>query len=227
MTKPQEERPDVAELLPALAGLPRPELPPEVAARLDAAIVRAVAERAASGTGEPVSGPHRAPKGLRWRLPRVRLALGAITVSAVLVLAVSLAFHVGNSTSGSSAGPSSGGIEALSTAPVTDQALLSWADSILQHRVGPLTAHSESPEGQAQFGPSDPAVACIPSALLDPAGSAPRQLLSSVSGDYEGQQAELVAYTNGDDSSTAFIVVIAIPCRMANPSVLASGVVPR
>jgi hypothetical protein len=254
MTMPEEVSPDMAELLPALARLPRPELPPEVAARLDAAIARAVADRAASGTAQGVSGPQgassgprRAPGRLRWRLPRVRtLALGAVATCAVAALAVSLSsIHTPETTAGPSTEQNSHQQfvpSPLSTAPVTDPALLSWAASALQHHVSPLTAETgdrngnstassssaPSPYGlQPLFGASNPAVSCVPGSLVSPAGSAPRQLLASISGDYQGQPAELSVYTNGDDSSSAFIVVFALPCQVGHPTVLASGVVPR
>jgi hypothetical protein len=245
MTMPEEAGPDMAELLPALSQLPRPELPPEVAARLDAAIARAVADRAASGAAQGLSGPQRASSGprrapgrLRWRLPRVRtVALGAVTACAVAALAVSLSsIHSPEITTGpSSASQNSQQLvpSPLSTAPVTNPALLSWAASALQHHVSPLTQHTEPMSGassdgpQPLFGPSDPAVSCLPGSLVSPAGSPPRELLSSVSGDYQGQAARLAAYTNGDDSSSAFIVVFALPCRAGHTTVLASGVVPR
>ena len=256
MTMPEEISPDMAELLPALSQLPRPELPPEVAARLDAAIARAVADRAASGAAQGVSGPQgassgprRAPGRLRWRLPRVRtFALGAVAACAVAALAVSLSsIQTPETTTGPSTEQNSHQQlvpSPLSTAPVTDPALLSWAASALQQHVSPLTAQTGIMNGdsgassssapfpypsgpQAQFGASDPAVSCVPGHLVSPAGSAPRQLLSSVSGDYQGQPAELSVYTNGDDSSSALIVVFALPCRAGHPTVLASGVVPR
>ena len=91
MTEPQEGGYDVAELRSELAQLPWPELPLEVAARLDAAIARAVAERASSGTGAPVSQPPRASYGFRAWLSRFKLAAaGAVAVGAALVLAVTL-----------------------------------------------------------------------------------------------------------------------------------------
>jgi hypothetical protein len=238
MTEPQEGGHDMAELRSELARLPRPELPLEVAARLDAAIARAVAERASSGTGAPVSEPPRASYGFRAWFSRFKLAAaGVVVVSAALILAVSLGLsrqppapEAGTSALGtrqSDASAAGSGTAALSTAPVTDPALLSWAASTLQHHSGPLVAPGDSSE-QPQFGFSDPAVTpCLQSAESGSAGVAGRRILSASAGQYNGQSAILVAYSNGDDPSTAFIVVFAAPCKAAGATVLASGIVPR
>jgi hypothetical protein len=239
MTKSQDGSRDVAELLPALAALPRPQLPPEVAARLDAAIARAVAERAASGAAEPVPVPPEGSYGLRRRLPRFQLprlrlprlrlaALGAVAAGVVAILAVSLSLHQAGTPADTPAaiGGGSSGASALSTAQVTDPSLLSWAASALGQHAGPLVEHGNT-TGQPQFGTSEAALSCLQAAPLASAAIAQRRLLSSVSGEYHGQPALLAAYTNGDDSATAFIVVFATPCRGANSTVLASGIVPK
>lgn len=241
MTEPQEGGRDVAELRSELARLPRPELPLEVAARLDAAIARAVAERASSGAGRPVSRPPRASYGFGAWLSRFKLAAaGAVAVGAVLVLAAALGlFHQSGTTEAGapslgtrqSADPDAGAA-ALSTAPVTDPNLLSWAASTIKHHSGPLVEPGGSSPAnsseQPQFGPSDPAITpCLQSAASDSTGVAGRQVLSASAGQYDGQSAVLVAYSNGDDPSTAFIVVFAAPCKAAGSTVLASGVVPR
>ena len=54
-----------------------------------------------------------------------------------------------------------------------------------------------------------------------------RQLLSSASGDYDGNSAILLVYSNGTNTDTAYIVVFAAPCRGADSTVLSSGVVSR
>ena len=239
MTKPDEDGRDPAELLPLLAGLARPPLPPQVAARLDAAIARAVAERVESDEGRAVKAPQRpsyAPR--RRRLPV--LALGSAAACVVLVLVVVFALRSVRSDGSGSANTAAGAANqaAVSTAPVTDPALLSWADTALQNRSSPLVAHNN---GQAQpnlstFGPpgsggststADPAADCLSATALTQAGIAQQQLLSSASGRYHGQPAILLAYPNGTGGSNALVVVFAAPCRGVDSVVLASGVVPR
>ncbi|HEV2640693.1 MAG TPA: hypothetical protein VGX23_36565 [Actinocrinis sp.] len=253
MTKPDQDGPDVAELLPLLAALPRPQLPEEVATRLDAAIARAVAERAGADatrtTGQP-QRPSYAP-----RRPRLRnVAFGSAAACVVLVLVVVFAMSVGKSasTSGSSAGPASGQVSVLSSAPVTNPVLLSWAATALQNQSGPLhigpavrpgfsaavtgipTPDVGTSAGAASSGVNPnaisgagAAVACLAADPVVQEALAPRQLLSAASGEYSGRSAILLVYSNGADDTTAYIVVVAVPCQGPGHTVLTSGVVPR
>jgi hypothetical protein len=238
MSKPEQDGQDAAALASLLAGLPRPQLPPEVATRLDAAIARAVAERVSTSGGSTIPAPQRA--SYAPRRPRLRLLTfgSAAAACLVLILGVVFALHLSGSSGGSTANSAAGSgmpdLATLSTAPVTDPTLLTWAALALKDRSGPLAAHNG---GAAQPGftpltvPGSTAGPAAPSCVLDreltESGVAQRQLLSAASGEYHGRSAILLAYSNGTDDSTALIVVFAAPCTGANSSVLTSGVVPR
>lgn len=264
MTEPDQDGPEVAELLPLLAALPRPQLPPEVATRLDAAIARAVAERV--GADAPTAVPQRQRVSYAPRRPRLRnVALGSAGACVVLVLAVVLALRVGQSPSDSGSSSTTAAGQAprnvLSTAPVTSPVLLSWAAAALQNQSGSphngqavrpnysaaVTPHAEvsaapnagtdsSGTGGSKAGggansnaggAEGAAVDCLAADPAVQADLAARQLLSSSSGEYGGRSATLLVYSNGADDTTAYVVVVAIPCQGPGNTVLGSGVVPR
>lgn len=241
MTKPDQDGPDVAGLLPLLADLPSPQMPAEVAARLDAAIARAVAERVDAGGRGAVKAPQRASQSpWRRRLRTLAMASGAACLLLCVGLLVSLVVRGSGSDSGSSGTASAGGppVAALSTAPVTDPSLLSWAAAALQGRpahngqvVRPGFSTFATPGAQTtptgSTSSASSAAACLSAAPLFQPAMEQRQLLSSASGDYNGQPAILLVYSNGSDASTAYIVVFAAPCHESASVVLSSGVVPR
>lgn len=236
MSKPEQDGQDSAALASLLAGLPRPQLPPEVATRLDAAIARAVAERASTAEGRSIPRPQRT--SYAPRRPRLRLvALGSAAACLVLILGVVFALHLSGSSGGSAASSSAGigNPEMLDTdiEPVTDPALLAWAAQTLKDRSGPLAVHNGA--GQPDFTPlttpgaTDGATApsCAQSPLLAELHISQQPLLSYASGEYHGRPAILLIYANGTGESTALIAVFAAPCAGTDSDLLVSGTVPR
>ena len=76
-------RGDLAELSELLATAPAPALPPEVAARVDAALERAVRERGATASDDTGTVVHLPPRRRQWLAP---LAAAASVVAAVAVV---------------------------------------------------------------------------------------------------------------------------------------------
>ncbi len=87
---------DLAEVSRLLAAAPSPALPPEVAARLDTAVTRSVAERATA-----FAPTTRLLPPARWRRRLVPLAAAAAVVAVIALVAPDR--DLGNSTSGPAA----------------------------------------------------------------------------------------------------------------------------
>lgn len=186
-------------------------------------------------------GTSQAPRGRRLR----RFVLGSAAAGLIAVLGVvitSVRSGGSNSGPGSSTAAGAPNRAVLSTAPVTDPTLRSWAAAALLGQTSPsadhigqairpnsapATARSESPYHPSGTPTGDPAAACLQAPVLLQPSMTQRQLLSSASGDYGGGSAILLVYSNGTDADTAYIVVFTAPCHGSDSTLLASGVIPR
>jgi hypothetical protein len=134
-----------------LARVPPPPLPPEIAARLDAALSAEAARRAAPdpetvpGQAAPARPPGATsrPRASRPRGPRLRMPVAArvLAIAGVLVVAGGVGYAVSQSSSPSSTSSSS------SAGSAAVPSTVAGADS---HSAGGA-AHAESPEGAVQF----------------------------------------------------------------------------
>jgi hypothetical protein len=246
----------LSELLAALADLEAPAAPPEVAIRIDAALARESAARAAGIVppevgGDPEAAGHGessvsvpggdAPQGARERSPssprRGRRTfprgLGWALASLVLVAGgLTLAVDLTSSSTGSSSGTAASG-----AAPLTSAQKDSSNPMAQRQVVAPETLAATSPLALwvRELLPSRSASAAESAPEAGPADSPcfsnPRfsgyTRLLTASGDYGGTAATLVVYANGKDSSTVYAVAYAAPCTTSNYSVLAEGVVAR
>ncbi|MBS2962127.1 hypothetical protein KGA66_03650 [Actinocrinis puniceicyclus] len=217
----QSDLDTLSQLLTVLATLERPQLPHEVALRIDAALAREAAERAPTTPAEEdasssrsvrARGRVRFSRGLGWAMAALATTAGGVVLAANLT------------SSGSSAGRASAG----SAAPRPYQKLDNNGARRAEGTAG-------SPEVLA---PSTPLAVWVKQAL---AGMTPRarinspcisdptfgsgQPLAVVNGDYSAVPAVLVVYALVGDPSTVRAVVYAQPCTPQNYQVLAQGLV--
>jgi hypothetical protein len=222
----------IAQLLAAFETLEPPRMPPEVAIRIDAALVREAAARTSApqpgAAAATASGGGARSGQSRWRLSR-RIGLGLASLATLtggLVLAVNLV------SSGGSSGSAASGSAALRPDVATTNA-------------GPMRAGAEGPFGSTgmavptvppnsplavwtkqALGAATPKLELNSSCVADPAfGGA--QPLRVVNGTFDGAAATLVVYANGADTTTVRAIVYAPPCAAANYHVLAQGIVEK
>lgn len=217
----------IAQLLAAFETLEPPQLPQDVAIRIDAALAREAAARAssspaatsASGSGSAAGGASggrrrlRFSRGFAWGLASLALVAGGVTLAVNLVS--SSAPMSGSAASGASAvNPdasfnSGARAEGQLSSPgliAPGSPLAIWVRQVLavQHQ----DAQINSP------------------CLADPALGGDRPL-RVVDGTYKGVSATLVVLANDSDSKTVRAIVYAQPCAASSYQVLAQGIVAK
>ena len=216
----------IAQLLAVFETLEAPQLPQEVAIRIDAALAREAAARASSPSADGASASASAGSASsgrrRWWLSR-RVGVGLASLAALaggLALAVNL---VSSNASSGSAASSSGSAalkpDAASGGPRRAQGLVESPNTVAP--TAPLAVWVKQALGNVR-----PDVEINSPCLANPAFSGD-QVLRVVIGTYEGVPATLVIYPNGGDTATVRAVVYAQSCAASNFEVLAQGIVAK
>lgn len=215
----------IAQLLAAFETLEAPQLPQEVAIRIDAALAREAAARAsspnvdsaaASASAGTVSGGRR-----QWWLSR-RVGVGLASLAA-LAGGVALAINLvsSNAPSGSAASSSGSAAKPYSadSGPQRNEGLLDSPGTISP--TAPLAVWVKQALGGAkpELGVNSP---CLANPVFGG-----NQALRVVNGPYDGVSATLVVYPNGSDTKTVRAVVYAQPCAVSSYQVLAQGIVAK
>lgn len=214
----------IAQLLAAFETFEPPQLPQEVAIRIDAALAREAAARATvpnAGTSRAsATAAGKSSGGRRWWFSR-RLGLGLASVAALagcVTLAINLvssSAQSGSAASGSAAArsfASNNGVPQIEGKQDTQGAL---------SPASPLAIWVKQALGHER-----PNVEINSPCLNDPA-FAGQQPLRVVNGLFNGVSATLVVYPNAGDAKTVQAVVYAQPCAAAHYEVLARGVVTK
>jgi len=225
----------ITELLAAFEEFEAPVMPQDVALRVDAALARESAARAAlpapsqSAAASDAASPSTLSKAARprrgfWRLsPALGFGLAALAVVvgglSLLIYAVSSSSPVVSSASGSAAErpnaiPKSAQNHDLTRLPATG----------LLDPSSPLALWVKASVPLPQTGNSVYSSQASTPCVADPR-FAGRKLLAVREGTYQGSPAELVVYANGDDTSTVYALAYATPCGPSDFRVLDSGVV--
>ncbi|HKS48803.1 MAG TPA: hypothetical protein VJT49_27585 [Amycolatopsis sp.] len=198
--------------LASLASAPAPRMPDDVAARIDAALVREAGQALSTFAPQPAAGAGLAPvvgieAARRRRNKRAGWITGVIAVAAAAVVAVAIALPKGSSDGPSSAAPPQ----------VGQQAPLALRSDHPEAAVGQLSS------GTMDYGPlgsADRLDACLRAAgfapTADPIGVRP--------GTVDGQQAVLVLLTTGQLARFR-LVAFAPGCGAGNAGVLLDKVV--
>ena len=247
----------ISDLLAALAEFDAPPLPPEVAIRIDAALVREAAARAeappsaldsvfgsASGsesslrtaTGRDSSSGRKRrgiPRGLGWGLASLALVAGGLT----------LFVNLSSSSSGSAPAASSNGkVQDSATSPGSPGALAapqfgSTAPQTLAAAT-PLAMLVKEllPTRAAETTPGSNTPPTSP-CLADPrfASLAAAQALAAANRTFEGTAATIVVYPNraangtenAAEPATVLAVVYVAPCTTSSYRILTEGIVLR
>ncbi len=215
----------IAELLAAFETFDEPEIPQEVAIRIDAALAREAAARtassspaaSASASADGVSGARRRrrlSRGFAWGLASLAVVAGGVTLAVNLI-----STNAPMSGSAASSGAAIKPYASVEAGPQRAEGQLSSPGLI-----APTSALAIWVK-QALAGTRPDAQINSP-CLADPAFGG-EQPLRVVNGTYEGVSAALVVYANGTDPKTVRAVVYAQPCAASSYRVLAQGIVAK
>ena len=216
----------IAQLLAAFETLAAPQLPQEVAIRIDAALAREAAARAGSpnadGAGATSASAGSASSGRRrwWLSRRVGVGLASLaTLAGGFALAINLVSSNGSSGSAASSNGSAVRPDAASGGPQRARGMLDSPSTLAP--TAPLAVWVKQ-----ALGNTKPDLEINSSCLADPAFGGDKAL-RVVNGTYEGRAATLVVYPNGADTMTVHAVVYAQPCSVSSYQVLAQGIVAK
>lgn len=220
-----------------LADLARPELPRDVAVRIDAALARESAARreepaaSAAGASRLRSRP-RFARLAAWSVAALAVIGGGIATGAALLSSGSNAVTASGSSSGAasgevpgerpqlnpddeSAGPNVGSFaprNALPTA-LAPASLSAWAA-----QAAPAGGYGGVRVHAATLAPS------VEQCLANPRFTG-NIVLAVTTGTYANAPGALVVYADGDDPGAVYAVAYALPCTASRFSVVAEGVV--
>jgi hypothetical protein len=218
----REEVDAIGQLLAAFETLEPPQLPQDVAIRIDAALAREAAARASSPNADAAAASASAGRAAsgrrRWR-PSLRFGAGLASLAALvggLALAINLVSSSNTQTGGAASGAAAKPDAATTSGPMRAQGEANAPNKLAP--TSPLAIWVK----QALSG-TRPDVELNSPCLADPAFSG-EQTLRVVVGTYQGVPATLVVYANGSDAKTVRAVVYAQPCATSRFQVLAQGI---
>jgi hypothetical protein len=215
---------DLHLVLATLAELPEPELPAEVAVRLDAAIARAWQEADAEQASAPT--PVRSAAQGRRRISWSKLALPIGGLGVLVLAGVGIGYAV--SQSGVNASSASG---SAAQGGADDTALSQWVHSVLPEPAAAGTAGTAAPDNGPQVQPEHKSTAQTQNVPTCPSypQRAGYSVLTTAAKQFDGEPATLVVYQNdtGPASNTVFAVVYAGPCPTSSSQILDEGSVSR
>lgn len=213
----------IAQLLAAFETLEPPQLPQEVAIRIDAALAREAAARASAPHAAAESATTAGKSSGRRRRPWLsrRVGLGLASLAAVvggLTLAINL---VSTNTQSGSAASGSGAInsDAATGGPRRAEGQIETPSTLAP--TSPLALWVKQTLGGAK-----PDLEINSPCRANPA-FAGEQPIRVVNGPFNGVSATLVVYPNDGDARTVQAVVYAQPCTATSYRVLAQGIVAK
>ena len=220
----------IAQLLAAFETLEPPQLPQEVAIRIDAALTREASARASLPTASTSTSTDTAAtpastakksNGRRW-WPSRSVGVGLASLAAlggVVALAVNLVSSPSTSTSNAASGSAAAKSFGANGVPQRAEGQLDSPGAIAPS--APLAIWVKQVLGNVR-----PDLLVYSPCLANPVFKGD-QALRVVDGPFSGVASTLVVYPNDGDSKTVRAIVYAQPCTASSYHVLAQGIVAK
>jgi hypothetical protein len=211
----------IAEVLAMLEDLPDIAIPLEVSRRIEAAIEREhLHDSVPTVAGRPARSRRRTLIALGW-------LTGVAALCGGLIGLVGLSGGTGTSSATSAAGPAAAAPLPAGQPSTSYEALLGGGSAhpaggyqnLAQWVRALVPASGTTVHPQIEI--AGPALACL---AYSPLGD--RKPIATATAEYEGTEAVLAVYANGNDAGTVVGVIFAVPCIAAKHTVLQTEVVP-